>query len=148
MSEEYRKIKNFEEYYEVSNLGNVRSIDRYVKHEEGGMRLLRGKQLKGHTNKKTGYTSVVLYKDSKGYTYLVHRLVASAFPEICGEMFDNCEIDHINTNRNDNNVLNLKVCSRKENHLNPITRINYKKCAEHFKNQIPWNKGKKFPEKS
>ena len=45
------------------------------------------------------------------------------------------------------NVYNLKVCTRKENHLNPISRIHYKKCAEHFKGQVAWNKGLKFPKK-
>ena len=147
-SEEYRSIKGFENYYEVSNLGNVKSLDRYVKHEEGGLRLLKSKNLKSHLNKKTGYITIHLFKNGKQYNCLVHRLVAQAFPEICGEWFDNCEIDHKDTNRTNNNANNLRVCTRKENHLNPITRINLKKCAEHFKGQTAWNKGLKFPERS
>lgn len=147
-SEEYREIKGFRNYYEISNFGNIRSLDRYVKHEKGGLKLIKGKNLKTHINKKTGYVVANLFMNGKQHSFLIHRLVARAFPEICGEWFDNCEIDHKDTCRTNNYADNLKVCTRKENHLNPITRVHYKKCAEHFKRQNAWNKGLKFPEKT
>ena len=108
-SEKYRGVIGFENYYEISNLGNIRSLDRYVKYKNNKLRLLKSKNLKTHTNKKTGYVMVHLYKKGKQYNCLVHRLVAQAFPEICGKWFENCEIDHIDTNRKNNNVYNLKV---------------------------------------
>lgn len=146
--EEYRPILEYEGYYEVSNYGNVKSVDRYVNHPQKGYSFKKGKTLSKSYSKKTGYFSVSLYKNGICKTFLVHRLVAKAFPEICGKMFEHCEIDHIDTNRKNNNVYNLRVCTRNENHLNPISRIHYKKCAEHIKNLVPWNKGLKLPKQS
>lgn len=146
--EEYRPITNYEGYYEVSNYGNVKSIDRYVNNPHKSTSLKRGKILSKGYSKKTGYFSVTLSKQGICKTFLVHRLVAQAFSEICGDMFKKCEIDHIDTNRKNNYVYNLKVCTRKENNLNPLTRIHHKKCAKYIKNLVPWNKGLKLPKQS
>lgn len=54
----------------------------------------------------------------------MHRLVAKAFPEICGEWFEGCVVDHINTVKDDNRAVNLKVCTQKENCNNELTRKN------------------------
>lgn len=147
--EEYRDIKGYEGYYQVSNLGNVRSVTREVRHPKGGISKVKGQQKTLSTNKKTGYSHVSLYKDCKQKTFLVHRLVAQAFPEICGEWFEGCEIDHIDTCRDNNNAYNLRICTRSENHLNPITRERYReKCGTYEKRCIPWNKGLTLPNQS
>jgi hypothetical protein len=147
-SEEFRDIEGYEGLYQVSNLGTIRSVDRYVNHYSNHKSLRKAKPKAININKKTGYAMVVLYKNSKGKTCLVHRLVAKAFPEICGSWFEKCEIDHLDTNRTNNIVTNLRVCTRHENHMNPLTRERYRKNGTFVKGQKSWNKGMKFPEKS
>lgn len=79
MVEVFKAIEGFEDLYEVSNLGRVRSLDRWVNHNsKGDKKYRKGRVLKPAPNKK-GYLMVVLCKDGKMKTYLVHRLVAEAF---------------------------------------------------------------------
>ena len=115
-NEIWKPVKGFEGLYEVSNMGNVRSVDRYVMN---GNRycFLKGKPRKPYTNSK-GYLITNLSKNGQVKTYFVHRLVAEAFiPNPNDLPF----IDHINTIRDDNRVENLKWCSYKENSNNPLT---------------------------
>lgn len=65
MKEVFKDIKGYEGIYQISNLGNVKSIRR-------------NKLLKQKLN-KTGYYSVVLSVNSKIKCYLTHRLVAETF---------------------------------------------------------------------
>lgn len=82
------------------------------------------------TNEKTGkilkqsytrgnYLKVVLYKDSKGLNKPVHRLVAEAFLPNPDNLSD---VDHINGNKEDNTLSNLRWSSHKDNLNNPATR--------------------------
>ena len=52
--------------------------------------------------------------DTDGVTRYVHREIAKAFPEICGEWFDGCEIHHKDGNSLNNEASNLIVCTHKE----------------------------------
>lgn len=116
-TEIWKPVKGYEGMYEVSNMGNVRSVDRYV---TNGNRccLLKGKPKKTYFI-STGYLSTDLYKNGQGTHYLVHRLVAETFiPNPNDLPF----IDHINTIRDDNRVENLRWCTCKENMNNPLTR--------------------------
>lgn len=116
-TEIWKPIKGFEGLYEISNKGNVRSLDRYVMN---GNRccLLKGKPIKPYLTLK-GYLIVDLYKNSQRTHYLIHRLIAEAFIPNPNNL--PC-IDHINTIRTDNRVENLRWCSCKENMNNPLTR--------------------------
>lgn len=101
--------------YSVSNLGNVRNdkTGRILKKLEQGQ----------------GYVKVRLYGGSHSdYIHIgVHRLVAFAFQEICGEYKDGLQVDHINTIRDDNRAENLKWVTPTENRLNPITNERFRK---------------------
>ena len=105
-------IKNFEGYYKVSNLGRVYSIktNKFLK-------------LKRRNN---NYLIAQLSKDGKQYPIFAHRLVAMMFcerPEHLKDIpFEDLDVDHINTVRDDNRAENLRWCTRSENNLNPITR--------------------------
>lgn len=104
----WKDIKEYKGLYQVSNLGNVKSLN-YRK---------TGKEKILKSAKKSGYPFVVLYKDGKVKQTLIHRLVASAF--IPNTDNKPC-IDHINTNRTDNRVENLMWVTYKENMNNPLT---------------------------
>lgn len=100
--EEIWKQVPFDNRYAISNKGNVKS---YVHGD--------GKLLKSVSNK--GYPFIRI----KGKMYLVHRLVALAFIPTNDTTL---HIDHIDGNRMNNNVSNLRWCTQKENNNNPITK--------------------------
>lgn len=118
MEEIWKSVKGFEGYYEVSNMGNVRSIDRIVKRgrffEKRKSHLLSVVKSSG----THGYCLVNLYKDGKIYPKKVHRLVADVFIE---NPENKPYVDHINGVRDDNRVENLRWVTYKENYLNPLT---------------------------
>lgn len=116
-NEVWRPVKGFEGLYEVSNKGNVRSLDRYVMCGNE-YRLFKGKPKKPCLT-PNGYLRTELYKNNQVKYYFMHRLVAEAFiPNPNDLPF----IDHINTIREDNKVENLRWCTQKENCNNPLTR--------------------------
>lgn len=108
--EVWKTVVDFEGIYEVSNLGNVRSLTRDVVRGNGVM-LKRGKIIA--QNKTTnGYLTVHLYKDTVRTVKLVHRLVAEAFiPNP-----DNLpEVNHKDENKHNNTSKNLEWCTRAYN---------------------------------
>lgn len=100
-------VKDYEGFYQVSNLGRVKSLDRIVLPNK----FYASKILKGSLN-KDGYRRILLYKNSKYKGTSIHRLVATHF-------IDNPEnkpcINHINGIRNDNRVENLEWVTYSEN---------------------------------
>ena len=112
--EEWRPIKGYEGLYEVSNLGRVKSLERY----DTLGRKKKEKILSSKYN-KYGYLRVTLYKNGIGKDFFIHRLVAEAFipnPE------NKPQIDHINTIRTDNRDKNLRWVTQKENRNNELTK--------------------------
>jgi len=100
MNEIWKDIAGYEDLYEVSNMGRVRSL-RF-----GKTRLLK-------PGKNTcGYLQVNFYKDGKKKMFLVHRLVADAFiPNPQGYPV----INHRDENPANNHVDNLEWCSQAYN---------------------------------
>lgn len=120
MKDEYRKIDGYDDYYIVYNNGVVKSLDRYVykksKNNKLNKHFIKGRTIKHGINNK-GYHFVNLYKNGIGKRYLVSRLVASAF---IPNPNDYPEVDHINENKNDNSVNNLRWCTRQFNNTRGI----------------------------
>ena len=124
-SEEWRAIEGFP-YYEVSNYGRVRSLDKKVRYRHGS-RVRKGKILKTHSNRKRhGYVYVGISEGGRQYNAQVHRLVAQAFipnPE------SKPQVNHIDRNVSNNSADNLEWVTSKENvqwsikcGRNPITK--------------------------
>lgn len=98
--------------YQISNLGNVKSIDRYTKAKDNEIIHRKEFLLKGFINKK-GYRQVTLYDiNKKPKTMRVHRLVAEAFIQNKNNL---PQINHINGNKLDNRVENLEWCNDIDN---------------------------------
>lgn len=137
--EEWRDIPGFEGYYQASRYGQIRSIDRLVPHCKGknGLRLVKGRILKLLENKQTNYYMVMLSINGFRKGFSVHSLVAAAF---LGLIPDNKVIDHIDGNRQNNNITNLRYVSSKENANNPNTKGNMHSWKAGHR---PWNKGKR-----
>lgn len=124
MTEIWKEIEGYEGFYEVSNLGNVRSLDRMVFNPKSGMTLRKGVSLKYSKNHK-GYKYVGLTRDGKrsGLKF-IHRLVAKAF-------IDNPEnkpqVNHIDGNKVNNCANNLEWMTDGENQKH--AKDNFLKCV-------------------
>lgn len=109
----WKPVNNFEGFYEVSNYGRVRSIERVVEHRKYGKMLVSAKLLKPWNNMH-GYCNVNLLKDGERKVFKVHRLVAEAFipnPE------NKYAVNHKDGNKTNNHYLNLEWCTKSENEL-------------------------------
>lgn len=111
MKEIWKPVVGWEGLYEVSNLGRIKSIERYVITKHGYKLFIKQKIIK-QTTSNCNYKRVQLNKNGKGKSYNVHRLVAQAFLSNYNE---NLQVNHINGIKGDNNVLNLEMVTPKEN---------------------------------
>ena len=110
-NEIWKPIKNYEGLYEVSNLGNVRSLDRVVVDKRGCVKPFKGVVLKtGLVG--IGYMCVTLCKNGNEVSKKIHHLVFDTF---VGDNRDGLQIDHINENKLDNRVDNLQLLTNREN---------------------------------
>ena len=116
-NEIWKSIRDYENLYEVSNMGRVRSLDRENIDSTGRKRHFKGTILK-QSKDTSNYLIVGLTKNGKTKIFRVHRLVAEAF--IPNPDNKPC-IDHINTIRDDNRVENLRWVTYKENNNNELT---------------------------
>jgi hypothetical protein len=105
--EEYRNIPGYEGKYEVSNIGNVKSLDRL----DSLGRRVKGRIIK--TNIIDGYKALGL-SNGKTKGVRVHVLVAMAFLNHTpnGKVIN---VDHINENKLDNRVVNLQIITKRDN---------------------------------
>ena len=112
MQEVWKTIDGFENYM-VSNLGNVKSVERTVFNPKSrsGVAVKKELQLKPNLNHK-GYLVVKLYNNNKSKSVAIHRLVAKAFiPNP-----DNLpQVNHKDENKTNNNVENLEWCTNDYN---------------------------------
>jgi hypothetical protein len=108
--EQYKKHYGFGGNYEVSNLGNVRSIT-HLSNGRNGLKTSPGRLLKPHKVKK-GYLRVDLSRNGKSHHFFIHRLVAQLFvPNPYGYRM----INHKNGVKTDNRAENLEWCTSKQN---------------------------------
>nr|DAE29828.1 MAG TPA: homing endonuclease [virus sp. ctqEG8] len=116
MQEIWKKvtIEPFSEYYEVSNLGRVRSVKRTVKCGKNHETTMNVKEKILSQQKINGYSLVHLFRNGKQRGFRVHRLVALAFIE--NERPDTMtQINHKDENKNNNRADNLEWCTASYN---------------------------------
>lgn len=106
----FKEINGYEGYYEVSNFGNVRSIERTVNGFKG-VRIMKSRIL-SPGKQKSGYLYVTLSKDNSQKTFRIHRLVAETFISNPNNYSD---VDHIDENKENNYAENLQWLSHSNN---------------------------------
>lgn len=130
MEEIWKDVVGYEGHYQVSNMGRVRSLDKYV--NSGGLpsraiknqlSLKTGKFLKSSIQ-SNGYARVNLSINSKIKQFLVHRLVADHFLE---QVLNKNNVNHINGIKTDNYVENLEYVNQRENVLHSKIFVQKKK---------------------
>jgi len=115
----WKDIKGFEGYYQVSDNGRVKGLDRTIKMKSRTgtpfLYPMKGKVL-SESRHRDGYAKVCLYRVAVK-TFQVHRLVAQAFipnPD------NKPEVNHINGIKDDNRRENLEWSTKLENHLHAV----------------------------
>lgn len=108
--QKWKPVKDYEKYYEVSNFGNLRSLDRVSNAKNGSTQIRKGQLITACTNKQ-GYKQVRLIRNGIAKNMLVHRLVMLAFKPIK----ESLQVNHIDGNKENNRIDNLEWVTAKEN---------------------------------
>ncbi len=106
----FNEIPGYEGYYEIDRNGNVRSIKRVIKTENGN-RTINSKTISPRKN-NFGYLEIRLSKEGKTRTKFIHRLLAMTYIKNTG---NKPEVNHINVIKLDNRLDNLEWVTKSEN---------------------------------
>lgn len=109
--EVWNPIPGYEGFYEVSNIGRVKSVDRVLT-RKNGYKIKVNERIISQRGHPSGYLMVSLAKYGTYEHLLVHRLVAIAFIGECPEGKEVAHGDGVKTN---NHLRNLRYATRKEN---------------------------------
>lgn len=114
MQEIWKDIKDYEGYYQVSNLGRVKSLKKFncTNKVYKNIGYYRNEKYLKLIKNNNGYYQVSLSKNSKSKIHFVHKLVAEAFLENKNNYL---YVNHKDENKLNNNVNNLEWCSQKYN---------------------------------
>lgn len=108
----WKDVPEYEGYYQASNLGRVRSLDRTVTYSNGRKAFYKGRLVDRGLN--NGYKQATLTKDNVGRTYNFSLLVAMAFLDHKPNGHT-LVVDHINGDRSDDRVENLRIVTNRAN---------------------------------
>lgn len=108
----WKDVPNYEENYQASTMGRIKSKDRYIYNKYNKSNTFYPGKILKLNQKRHGYLSVDLAKNGKTKTMQVHRIIANTFipnPE------NKPQINHINAIKTDNRVQNLEWVTAEEN---------------------------------
>lgn len=108
----YKDVKGFEGLYKVSNYGNIKSLER--KEICKNILRIRGERILKPSLRR-GYLFVTLSKNGQKKGVNIHKIVADHFLE---NIFNYPQIDHIDGDKENNNVENLRWVTAKQNSNN------------------------------
>jgi len=108
--EEFRDIPEYEGFYQVSDLGRVKSLNRIIFRESDKAYLNKKERILKSNIDISGYPSVNLYINNSKKFCKVHRLVMSTFIGKSDKY-----IDHKDDIRYNNILSNLRYCTQREN---------------------------------
>ncbi len=108
MEEIWKPIQGYEGHYEISNLGNVKSLAKVSYRKTGSILKRTPDKILKQNNHSDGYKFVFLFKKN----FLVHRLVALHFLDVEP---DKKYVNHIDGNKHNNCVSNLEWCTSSHN---------------------------------
>ena len=123
MEEIWKDIKDYEGYYQISNLGRVKSLDRYVICGNGKIQFKKGVILSICYNKRVNVYEVHLRKDNKRKCFKIHRLVAEAFI-LNDDPVNKTTVNHKDGNRENNKADNLEWATYSENEKHSYDELN------------------------
>lgn len=111
MEEIWKDIVGYEGYYQVSNIGRIRSVDRYVQSKGGGKKFVKGRMLVPQYC-SNGYLFHGFCKNNVVKQIMLHRVVAIAF---LPNPNNYPEVNHKDEDITNNCVDNLEWCTSKYN---------------------------------
>ena len=111
--EVWKDVVGYEGLYQVSNFGNVKSLDREVAPNNRVPYWRKGKMCK-QSKSNLGYLTVGFTVNNKKINKYVHRLVAEAFVPNTN---NKPQINHIDCDKENNYASNLEWCTNSENHI-------------------------------
>lgn len=121
LGERWVPIFGYEGYYEVSDHGRIKSVQRFRRGKSGSMVPMPEKIMRLRTKKRSvsgrtlPYVEVRLRNGAPRYVrckaFLVHRLVAQAF---VGELYEGAQVDHIDGDHQNNHWRNLRILSTRD----------------------------------
>lgn len=127
MKEIWKDVDDYVGYYQVSNMGNVRSVDRIIRYNSKSKRKANGRIIKPSIN-NSGYMCVYLWVNGLQKIKLVHRLVAIAFVK----------------NNSNKKTVNHKDCNKLNNYYKNLEWTSHKSNMRHaYRNNLINHKGEK-----
>lgn len=129
IEEIWKDVVGFEDRYQVSSLGGVRSKDMILYKSNGRIEHKKGRYIKLHPDNRGYITHTFCSSNGIRKRMSIHRVVATAFipnPD------NKPQIDHIDRNRANNSIDNLRWCTLKENMNNPLTLEWLKVCRPNY----------------
>lgn len=145
MEEIWKDIPGYEGYYQASNTGKYRSVDREVKRADGIVMHIKGRELKLHKG-LDDYAVMELSRNGKVHPVLAHRVIAQLFLD---DFDPNLTVNHKNGDKFNNSVENIEMMTLEENlhhfHTSEVFAETRRRIAE---NSSRVHKGKKRSQES
>jgi hypothetical protein len=144
-TEIWKDIPGYEGMYQVSNMGNVKSLSREVLRNGEYPMKIKEKILKPGLSSNS-YLIVILCKNNLKKTINVHMLVSMAFLNHKSDGTNKICVDHINNIKTDNRVINLQIITNRENSskdkkngTSKYTGVSWSKLSNKWKAEIAIN---------